>query len=85
MKILVDISINYHDRMLTRVGRSSRLYSLLKNGMFIHDSQIGVGKVVQLLCEKADAEMLLDATKTLCPEATVEVEESITLSRPLLR
>jgi len=85
MKILVDISVNYHDRMLTHIGRTSRLYALLKNGMFIHDSPIGTGKVVQILCDKPDAEMLLDATKTLCPEASAQVEKSITLSRPLLR
>jgi hypothetical protein len=83
MKILVDISVHYYDRILTGIGRDSRLYSLLINGMFVHDSKIGAGKVVQILCEKSDAEMLRDATKNLCPEATVEIEESIALSRPV--
>jgi len=43
--------------------------------------QTGVRRrVVKILCNKADAEMLRDATETLCPEALPEMEQSIKLS-----
>ena len=78
MRILVDISLEYYEQMVNRVAEHSRLHSILMNGVVVHDYQTGVRRrVVKILCNKSDAEMLRDATKTLCPEALPEMEESI--------
>ena len=84
MKILVDILVGHHDRIVTQVGRDSRLYSILMNGVVVYDRRTTPPrKLVKVLCEKSDAEMLLYTTKTLCPEATAEIAESIALCREL--
>jgi hypothetical protein len=84
VKILVDIFVEHHDRIVTQVGRDSRLHSILMNGVVVYDRRTTPPrKLVKLLCEKSDAEMLLDAAKALCPEATAEIEESIALCREL--
>jgi hypothetical protein len=54
------------------------------NGVVVYDRRTTPPrKLVKVLCEKSDAEMLLYATKTLCPEATAEIAESIALCREL--
>ena len=84
MRILVDISLEYYEQIVNRVAEHSRLLSILMNGVVVHDYQTGVRRrVVRILCNKSDTEMLRDATETLCPEALPEMEESIKLSREI--
>jgi len=84
VRILVDISLEYYDQIMNRVAEHSRLHSILMNGVVVHDYQTGVRRrVVRILCNKADAEMLRDATETLCPEALSELEQRIKLSREI--
>jgi hypothetical protein len=81
MKILVDICSEHYDRIVARVGRDSRLYAILMNGVVVYDRQAATPKkVVKVLCEKSDARIILDAAKTLCPEATGDIEQSIARS-----
>ena len=78
MRILVDISMEYYEQMLNRVAEDSQIHSILMNGVVVHDYQTGLRRrVVKILCDKSDAEMLRDATETLCPEALPEMEQSI--------
>jgi hypothetical protein len=84
VKILVDISMEYYEQMVNRVAEHSHLHSILMNGVMVHDYQTGVRRrVVKILCNKVDAEMLRDATITLCPEALSELEQSIKFSREI--
>jgi hypothetical protein len=84
VRILVDISIEYYEQMVNRVAEHSRVHFILMNGVVVHDYQTGVRRrVVKILCNKSDAEMLRDATETLCPEALPELEQSIKRSREI--
>ena len=84
MRILVDISMEYYEQIVNRVAEDSHVHSILMNGVVIHDYQTGVRRrVVKILCNKADAEMLRHAAKTLCPEALPELEQSIKLCREI--
>jgi hypothetical protein len=77
--------MEYYEQMLNRVPEQSPVHSILMNGVVVHDYQTGVRRrVVKILCNnKSDAEMLRDATGTLCPEALPEMEQSIKLSREI--
>ena len=76
--------MEYYEQIVNRVAEDSHVHSILMNGVVIHDYQTGVRRrVVKILCNKADAEMLRHATKTLCPEALPELEQSIKLCREI--
>jgi hypothetical protein len=84
VRILVDISLEYYEQMVNRVAAYSHVHAILMNGVVVHDYQTGVRRrVVKILCNKSDAEILRDATETLCPEALPEIEESTKLSREI--
>jgi len=67
VKILIDISPEHYDRLLSRFTEESRIYAILKNG----------------LCEKFHARMILAVAEMVCPEAAAGIEEAIRLSRTL--
>jgi hypothetical protein len=84
VKILLDISPEYYDRILSEFTEESRIYAILKNGLVIHHFE-GSNEVrmVEILCDKFHARMILAAAEHVCPEATAEIEEAIRLSRTL--
>jgi hypothetical protein len=56
LKILIDISPEHYDRLLSEFTEESRIYAILKNGLVIHDLKAGeVSKTVEILCEKFHA------------------------------
>jgi len=78
VKLLLDISAEHFERILGQITEQSRLHSILMNSIVVYDHQDGLRKkVVKILCKASDADKLLDAAKTLCPEAAVEIEKSI--------
>ena len=84
MKILIDISPEYYDRLLTEFDEESRMYAILRNGLVIHHFEGGNEfRTVEILCEKFHARMILAAAEVYCPEAAAEIEEAIRLSRTL--
>jgi hypothetical protein len=84
VKILVDISPEHYDRLLSQFTEESRMYAILKNGVVIHHFKTGnVSKTVEILCEKFHARMILAAAEMFCPEAAAEIETAIKLSRTL--
>ena len=84
MKILIDISPEYYDRLLTEFDEESRMYAILRNGLVIHHFEGGNEfRTVEILCEKFHARMILAAAEMYCPEAAAEIEEAIRLSRTL--
>jgi hypothetical protein len=84
VKILIDISPEHYDRMLSEFTEESRMYAILKNGLVIHHFEAGNQfKMVEILCEKFHARMILAVAEIFCPEAVAEIEEAIRLSRTL--
>jgi hypothetical protein len=84
MKILVDISPEHYDRILSEVDEESRIYAVLKNGLVLHRFEAGNDvRTIEILCDKFHARMILAAAEMYCPEAVAEIEESIRLSRTL--
>ena len=84
MKILIDISPEYYDRLLAEFDEESQIYAILKNGVVIHHFEAGNEfRTVEILCEKFHARMILAAAEMYCPEAAAEIEEAIRLSRTL--
>ena len=84
MKILIDISPEHYDRILSEFTEDSRMYAILKNGLVIHHFEASNEfKTVEILCDKFHARMILAAAEIFCPEAAAEIEEAIRLSRTL--
>jgi hypothetical protein len=84
VKILIDISPEHYDRLLSNFTEKSRNYAILKNGLVIHHFETGnVSKTIDILCEKFHARMILAVAEMFCPEAAAEIEEAIRLSRTL--
>lgn len=84
MKILIDISPEYYDRLLDEISEQSRMYAILKNGLVIYQIEGNpVSRTVEILCEKFHARMILAVAETVCPEAAAQIEEGIRLSRRL--
>ena len=84
MKILIDISPENYDRLLSEFTEESRIYAILKNGLVIHYFEANNEfRTVEILCDKFHARMILAAAEIYCPEAAAEIEESIRLSRTL--
>jgi hypothetical protein len=84
VKILIAISPEYYDRLLSEFSEESHIYTILKNGVVIHHFEAGDEfRTVEILCEKFHARMILAAAEMYCPEAAAEIEEAIRLSRTL--
>ena len=84
MKILIDISPQYYDRLLSEFTEESHIYAILKNGLVIHHFEAGNEfRTVEILCEKFHARMILAAAEMYCPEAAAEIKEASRLSRTL--
>jgi sigma54-dependent transcription regulator len=84
VKILIDISPENYNRILSEFTEESRMYAILKNGLVIHHFEANKEfRTVENLCEKFHARMILAAAEMFCPEAAAEIEEAIRLSRTL--
>ena len=84
MKILIHISPEHYDRLLSKFTEESSIYAILKNGLVIHHFETGnVSKTIEILCEKFHARMILAVAEMFCPEAAAEIGEAIRLSRTL--
>jgi hypothetical protein len=82
MKILVKISPEHYDRLLSGVSEKSSLYGVLKNGVVINPTRTGAGsKMIEILCEKFHARMLRALAANLYPQAVPQIEKAIRLSR----
>src|SRR4249920_2644715 len=70
MKILLEISPEHYDRLLSGVSEKSLLYGVLKNGVVIHPTKAGPGsRMIEILCEKFHARMLRALAENLSPQA----------------
>ena len=82
MKILLKMSPEHYDRLLSGISEKSSLYSVLKNGVVINSTTAGGGsKMIEILCEKFHARMLRALAANLSPQAVPQIEKAIRLSR----
>jgi hypothetical protein len=82
MKILLEISPEHYDRLLSGVSEKSPLYGVLKNGVVIQPAKSRTGsKMVEILCDKFHARMIRALAKNLSPKAVPQIEKAIRLSR----
>jgi hypothetical protein len=84
VKILIDMSPEHYDRLLSEFTEESHIYAILRNGLVIHHFEAGNEiRTIEILCDKFHARMILAAAEIYCPEAAIEIEEAIRLSRTL--
>jgi hypothetical protein len=78
--ILLTITTSCFERILDKCDQRSPIRSLVLSGQVVYDRRAAT-KVVRIVCELSDAEMLRDVTKTVCPDETAEIERAIRLAR----
>lgn len=81
MKILLEISPEHYDRLLSGVSEKSALYGVLKNGVVVQSTKGTRSKMIEILCEKFHARMLRSLAENLSPQAVPQIEKAIRLSR----
>lgn len=82
MKILLEISPEHYDRLLSGVSEKSALYGVLKNGVVVQSTKKGrQSKMIEILCDKFHARMLRSLAENLYPQAVPQIEKAIRLSR----
>ena len=67
MKVLIDIPMESYLLCVTRCGLKSPEYLMLKNGVIERDTE--GREIVQILCDRARAKMVLETIVKLCPES----------------
>jgi hypothetical protein len=82
VKILLEISPEHYDRLLSGVSENSALYGVLKNGVVVQSTKKGTrSRMIEILCEKFHARMLRALAESLSPQAVPQIEKAIRLSR----
>jgi hypothetical protein len=79
MPLFIEIPSECYDLILAQIDADSRLYSVLKSGLLFNESG---RRVIKLICEQAEVDMMLDASKSICPETVAEIRRSIRLFNP---
>lgn len=81
MKILVEMSPEHYDGLLSKVSVDSPTYSLLKNGI-VSGGSAKENRIIEIACELSEAKALLRVAQALCLEAAFEIDKAVTLARP---
>jgi len=82
MKILLEISPEHYDRLLNGISEKSLLYTVLKDGVVTRRADANSAyKMIEILCEKFHARMLLSLAENLSPQAVPQIDKGIRLSR----
>ena len=75
VKILLEMSPEHCDRLLHGISERSSLSAVLKNGVVLHHTEAGTAfRMIEMLCEKFHARMLLTLAEKLCPEAALRLQ-----------
>jgi hypothetical protein len=72
--------MKYGERMLAQLSKDSPAYSIINNGVVIASWPNGLQQVIRIFCQNSDADIVIEAAKTVCPDAVSEIEKSIQLS-----
>jgi hypothetical protein len=77
MQIAIEISAEHYSRFLAGLSQESRARGVLKKGVMLEHPQHRGRRIVKIVCEKSDAEMLLRIARTVCQEAVPDIEKGI--------
>ena len=80
MKILIDMALEHYDGFVAKCDVATREYAILKNGVVI-GNQKSDEQIIAILCERADAVMLLYAAGLLYPEAVAAIKAGLDRAR----
>jgi hypothetical protein len=71
-----------YDLLVAECDITSREYTILKNGILTSDqSEDYERETIEILCEKGEADLLLDAANRLYPQAAPAIANGIALAR----
>lgn len=80
MRTLIEMPVEHYDLLLAECDIASREYSILKNGLVLRTDNSGEKRVIEILCDKEEAEKLLDAASRLYPKAVPVIEARLDLA-----
>ena len=84
MKILIELTQEHYQRLLSVCDRSSAEYRLIQNALVVEDKEgVDSHRVVTFLCEDDEANALLNFAKARCPEAALSIATEIALKRQI--
>jgi hypothetical protein len=81
VKIVIELPLEHHHRLLKYANEASPVYSTLKNGVKIAHPGDGESEVIVILCDEEQAEMLRQVANHFCPEAVPEIARCIKVAR----
>jgi hypothetical protein len=82
MSMTIDISSAHYYRLLMQSEPPSREYAIMRNDFLVKEPGDGnFLKTVVFRCELAEARLILDLARRLCPEAVPEIAKAIVLAR----
>jgi hypothetical protein len=78
MKIMIEMSPEHYDGLLSKVPTQALAYSVLKNGIVESRPEGGnERRIIDILCEPTEAETVLGIASELWPKAALEIKDSI--------
>lgn len=80
MRTLIEMPTEHYDLFLAECDITSREYSILKNGLVLRTDNSGEKRVIEILCDKEEADRLLDAARRLYPKAVPAIEARLDLA-----
>lgn len=78
MKITIQLSLDHHVRLMEYASEEFPAYHTPKNGVILDTEE---SRVVVIVCNAGQAELIRDSAKDFCPEAVARIEKSISLAR----
>jgi len=77
VNVLIEISPQHYERFVAGCEVKSREYSLLKDFVVSGNDNNAKQPVIQILCDKGAAVILLGAATYLCPEAVPAIKAAL--------
>lgn len=82
MKALIEMPREHYDVFAAELDIASREYSILKNNIVGTGPETGPGRpTIEIVCDKEEAELLLDAATRVYPAAIPEIKDAIARAR----
>jgi len=78
VNVLIELSSEHYERFIAGCDVASREYSLLQKAVAADNQNNGEPALIQILCDKGAAAILLGAATYLCPEAVPAIKAALT-------
>jgi hypothetical protein len=79
LNVLVTIPVDHYNSLMMACVPFRSTYLLLKNGPVIRDNN--GRQAVEILCDSDEADGLRELASQICPDAALDIAESIRLAR----